>query len=223
MKTIYDMTDGELLALDDDAISRHIDIECAKQGIPLLPEYPAAPIKPTPTPDVAVHQIGNGYADALLFTDAAEAAEVARAINSARSRVTLQYAGGSFDYRIVAPTDESVTMRETMHYSPEHWNREREAVVAAAEAKKRYDSELEAYRKAQKERQAIAGEIHERISEAYERAQRRHFLETQYGRYLQLAENDGRVARKFLVDAYADAREVLSYLFVEEAPALAEA
>lgn len=45
-KGIYDYGDDEIASMTDAQINTFIDIECALQGFPLLPEYPVEPEKP---------------------------------------------------------------------------------------------------------------------------------------------------------------------------------
>lgn len=204
MKTIHEMTHQEIIALTDEQVERYIDLECAKAGVPLLPPEPTAPDPFVKNKDVEVWAVGGFH-----FTDRIDAENVVAAINVARSRVELSYETGSYADRLVEPAEQPVSTNAERHYSRAQWQREKDVATKARRAQEQHERDMKDYRELVQRRKEIAREIRETVDEAYTREYRRQFLRGEFDRYLRLAENDKRVALRFLSNTYDDARDVL--------------
>ena len=87
MLRFTEMTDAELLALTETELEELIDLECAYEGIPLLPPKPEEPIKPANLrPDTSVFHF-----DDIYITDPEEARRAEELLRSFTSIVKLEW------------------------------------------------------------------------------------------------------------------------------------
>lgn len=204
MKTFDELTDAEVLALTDAEIERYIDLECARAGVPLLPPEPGPkPEEPAAEKDVTLYEVGGD-----LFRDQETALRVAGVINEA-GRVRLDYIPGPGFTRIVGGADEPVSVQAVAHYSAARWDEVKAAVHAYEEAKGRWDAENSEYNKALSARRKSVEWVWDRIHEVREGERRRERYLSLLRRYIDLADGDEVLARKFLLDSEPEAAKYL--------------
>lgn len=197
-----ELTEPELLALDAESIARWIDLECAYEGVQLLPPAPVAPVEPKMTPDVNVYEVAG-----LSFTDNNDALSAADFIN-ARTRVTLQYVNGPRYDRIAKPAD-AVSVSTAQAFSPAAWDKVKDAANAYTLLKTKYDEANKEHSATAKAREHISLRINAALDEARTAESRRERMRTNYRRYLELAGGNRTTAIRFLKAAYGNASELL--------------
>lgn len=207
MKTFDELTHEEILALDDKGIQRYCDLECAKEGAPLLPPEPGEkPEKPAHEPDVEVYGAGGEY-----FRSQEAAIAVAEAINQGKP-ITWGYAPGG-DYRqrkINGTKDEAEAVSGERFFSPAKWDEVKGEMLAYNEAKTRWEEEKKEYDDAVKARSRVTEWIWDKISEARETERQREKFSSLLTRYVDLAEGNEATAMKFLLQAHPEAEEFLA-------------
>jgi hypothetical protein len=199
MKNFFDLTDEEILNLTKDEIQNYIDLECAKNGIKLTPQ-PKKPEKNIPAPDVNVYTIGGfktlNYDKALAVFN----------LVSDMDLVDVDY-GRDFNYKFVTEP-KSYTKPEITtdkYYSEESYKQIEDDIKKYEDAVKQYEMLMEDFEANQERRNEVADSILEVVYAAREKEFERQFLENQFNRYLELAENDRGTALRFLFDAHPEA------------------
>jgi hypothetical protein len=209
MKPFADLTDAEL-ASPDLELSRYVDLQCADEGIPLVPER--APMPPT-NEDIQEDQ--TAYTILVNFPsreDADLVAEFARKF----PRVKGEYAHGIPGYKeqwIPLQTGEAIDITTSKKFSRDRLAKMGAAIVANEGAKKQYDEDKRAYDRIVESRRTIV----ERFAIAVRAAQAREYARTTarrtFARYLELAEGNRRTACRFMVNAQPDAAQLLPEMF----------
>lgn len=197
-KPFADLSHEELIALSDNAIERYIDIACAEAGVRLLPDR-----APTPPPagesisgDLSLHEVAG-----LLFADRVTADIVARAINSAPTRYHEETDYTSRQYRKHAsPADTPVEVKAYTAFS-------REKHEASKLAAMKHEAATAAYQ-----------EIWDKVNAARALELRRGQIRRQYEHYMELADCNVTVARRFLTKAYPDAEQLYPDAFRDDLP-----
>jgi len=217
MNRLHDHDGAELLALTEEQIETLIDLECAVQGVPLLPEVtPTPPAAVEAEPDQLVHSVAGYY-----FRDKETADAVAEFIGK-QPRLEDYYLNGRWSGpKGVRPDPEpSLTVSVTKFWTEAHYDKHRNALEEYKGAKEAYDLARKAYERVVEERSAVAAEVHSAIREARHARDTRAQIGSEFQRYLRLAEGDHDVALKFFLDATDYDRElvddVLGFNAVEE-------
>lgn len=207
-----ELTEPELLTLSDDseAVQRWIDLECAYEGVPLLPPKPEAPIEPKMTPDQTVYEVHG-----IFFSKNEHAIRVANEINDSQ-RVELQYVSGPRYDRLVKPAPDRVAVTPINAFSPATWETVKDAANAYTTLKTKYDSAWLDYSTAERERKAIVERIKGAIEEAWGKERRREMMRRNLARYMELAGGVRKTAIRFLKAAYPNAAEILPEIDVPE-------
>jgi hypothetical protein len=206
MRAFEDLSHEEILGLGEGEIERYCNLACAQEGAPLLPPEPGEkPEKPTHEPDVEVYEAGGEY---LRSQEAALA--VADAINKG-GPLSWDYApGGDYNQRrIKGAKDDARTVKGARFYSVAKWEEIKGEMLAYSEAKKRWEEEKKEYDEAVEARSRVTEWIWEKIAEVREAERQRERFAALLTRYLDLADGDEAVARKFLLDAHPEAEEFL--------------
>lgn len=207
--SIHDLTDQQILDLNDEQTELLIQRRMAEEGIPVLPMPIEPEYLPVDGPDVAIHEIAG-----VSFRDRNAAEAVLHAINEQAShRVKLGY-GPDYRVRFIEADDSQDSVTTRMHYSQETYAREQDAIAENEKRRNRYNTAMAEYRKTQESARHIRDEINERISEVVERRQRMEMLAERFAEYKVLAQGDEAMAMDFLARAYevsaAEAAELRS-------------
>jgi len=207
MRNFDDLSDAEILALNDSQVSQYIDLACAEAGVPLLPPRPNEPDAVPVTPDMTIYGVGDIY-----FYNQADALSAVALLGSLR-RCSLQYVSGPRYERVVRPETSDLSVQPAKHFSPENWDRVKNDANRYAEQKKTYDADLGEYNKAGAARSKIAESICGRREQVCADERRREMLRASFERYLALADGNREIAARFLKAAHGDADTMLPELF----------
>jgi hypothetical protein len=105
--------------------------------------------------------------------------------------------------------DSAETVKGARYYSVAKWEEIKGEMLAYSEAKSRWDEEKKEYDEAVKARSRVTEWVWEKIAEVREAERQRERFAALLARYLDLADGDETVARKFLLDAHPEAEEFL--------------
>lgn len=212
MKPFDELTEAELLALNETDVQRYIDYACAEEGVPLLPD--AAPVAPNAeaiADDLTAYEIQSG----LLFTRREDAEKVCELLQ-AMQRGSTRYISGPSYRQAFEPDNFPVSITPRRLLSHEKAANLRAVIEKVEREKKAYETARTEYDNTAKARNNVAGGIYERIEEVKTRQARRETLMREYMRYLDLASGIKSIALRFLKSARPDAEELLPDLFAPE-------
>lgn len=215
MKDFNELTEDEILALTQDDIERYIDLAAAENGVALLPPAPVAPTPIDATFDVLAYEVGT-----FTFTNKGDALDVRDVVNKTKSRVRVTYAGGEYSYsgpKKVMADVESEEVTECRYLSENNAAQRAGAIADAEAAKTGYVKARADYDKIVLWRQRSREPIMRAVRDAQHTRDRRTFLLAEYDRYLTLADQNRRVAARFLQAAHSDANALLPQVFVFDA------
>jgi len=209
MKRFTEYTYDELVKLTQSEIETLVDLECAHEGIPLLPpEVPVKPYKPKDVePDVTYYQFSH-YPAFVTREDAWAASELLKQFDMPNTEWCYGR-GKSYDlYKGVKKRPETdISAKEA--YTESHY-------AQVAEAKSRYEMDEAAYNEAnteykdiEKKRAAVSQDVFKHIAEA-----KAHFAKIkrycdEFRRYLKLAEGSRQIAWNFMKSAHPDEEEFI--------------
>lgn len=217
IKRIDEYASDELLVLDNQQIASVIDLECAFEGVPLLPPCPSEPEEPKFEPDATIYEVA-GYK--------VKTPEEASLIMETLTKCQLWDTNSKGSYpnyiNVLSPlSDYNKPKIETKQvYTPETYDVIRTDHEAYSAAKTRYDEAKKLYDNAYKEREDIAKDVWARVNEAHDEAGHVQFLKNEFNRYLELAQNNKQIAMNFLKKAH-EVPEVLEKELCPEVDAVA--
>lgn len=224
MKAFDELTDAEVLALNEEQVQFYIDRECAEAGIPLVPpDAPTPPEKQAPAPDVTAYKVTD---TGILLTDMQEAERLRDLLNSLKTRGKDGYSWPSYrSYFKPHDTTELAAIEPVRIHSEARAAQVKHELDAHAAASEEYKKASAEYDKNINRREEVAKSIYARRREVSRADRRRQELLREFDRYLPLADGNRTVAARFLGRAHGDASELLPDLFVgldvEPAPELA--
>ena len=199
MNDFQNLTDEQVFQLTAEQINFYVDLECAKEGVLLLPDtQPVEPQLTKPQPDTLVYEVGNFY-----VTKAEEAATLLEALQKVKL-VRLDYESSTgYDSKYIKRLDTEVEAKPIKCYSPEVFADIRKSLAEYTLAKNTYTREYNEYREIVKKREAAAQWIWDRVEEIREKYVSQERMAKEYQRYLVLANNDKTIALNFLKNAYS--------------------
>jgi ElaB/YqjD/DUF883 family membrane-anchored ribosome-binding protein len=207
MKNFDDLTNEELTNLSSDEVNYYIDVECAEQGIKLLPPGgpPTKPDKGTTADDLELWQVADNY-----FRDREDAERVSAAIAASKSRVTLDYISGPSYRKKAVPATDSVSSINMIRVLSQERAAELSALIDEQErVLGEYNKRSTEYEKIVRERRNVVNSIRERIEKAAQKVRRKEELSRIAARYVELANGDKFMAARFLRRAEPDVDEYL--------------
>jgi hypothetical protein len=199
MNDFQNLTDEQVFQLTAEQINFYVDLECAKEGVLLLPDkQPVEPQLDKPQPDTLVYEVGNFY-----VTSAEEAATLLEALQKVKL-VRLDYESSTgYDSKYIKRLDTEVEAKPIKCYSPEVFADIRKSLAEYTLAKNTYTREYNEYREIVKKREAAAQWIWDRVEEIREKHVSQERMNKEFQRYLVLANGDKEIARNFLKNAYS--------------------
>lgn len=208
MDDFQNLTDEQVFQLTAEQINFYVDLECAKEGVLLLPD--AQPVEPQltkPQPDALVYEVGNFY-----VTSAEEAATLLEALQKVKL-VRLDYDGSTgYDSKYIKRLDTEVEAKPIKCYSPEVFASIRKSLTEYTLAKNNYNREYTEYNRIASQRNKTAERIWNRVEEIREQHVSQERMAKEYQRYLVLANNDKTIAFNFLKNAYSLSDAELAFL-----------
>jgi hypothetical protein len=201
---IHEMTDQEILALDDTKIERIIKLKLAEEGLPMVakPDEPKYfEIQPFDTVLFEVNGVD------CLFTDEQTAIAVRDLLQNAFSKLrkTDGWHEDKRESQYYPSYDKSKTTLQVEKvdcYSRERYAQMQGMIDQNEASKDAYEKQLKEYEKARDNAEDFVSEIWNKVRAVREKYAT---FETMYGRYLEylaLADNQEERAWKFLKKAY---------------------
>lgn len=205
-KPFENLTDNEILALTEEDIAHYVDLACAEAGVPLLPPDPgpSPDLPPAPAPDLVMWQVSSE-----TFEDREHAQAFADAGNKGqRLRLDLDYN----TYCRMASGELATTLEVSRIevYGTRTWDAAKLAVVARNNAKQAHAEARANFARAAVERRDVAATVTGRVAQAQADQRNRDWCGAELRRYVELANGDEAVARRFLLRARPDVEKYLS-------------
>lgn len=212
MKKIQDMTTEEIFELNSDDIDNQIDLQCAINGVPLLPPHPGSkPEKPVITKK-DYYTVDEKY----YFETRNEAMNLLTLLTKGDTMLVDE--GWGEDKRMITIDSDSYSWPKISTKSM----MTQDVYEASKPIIKKYQKELQqweeinnAYKEAKKGRDEIAEEVYEQRTVAIDKVNRFIELEGKFERYIKLAGGDKVVAMGFLIDAENIDSEIVDRLMPE--------
>jgi len=207
MKRFTELSAEELAALSDDEIQTYIDVEVAYAQIVPVPEPRQVTLDDLGlVPTVSAYSVGG-----LLFKNQADAEMVAKLPMLAED---YDYSGAGYDFRWLKPAGHQVTLCN--YYTEEEIRGRGNTLKEQQKRKENYKTELKKYQEYRKNVQYCANEVWEAVAKA-----RRYKAEIDTARetlekYLQLANQDEKVAADFFRNTYFNHPDILEIVLGEK-------
>ena len=197
MKRMLDYTTAELMALSGEDQVTLVDLECAFEGVPLLPLHPGNPPEaPDVKPDKKVFRV-----NAELLYDNEEVAKLVTDFLASKTAVRSKYLKGYGGPMCVEVVEDPPSITTDAFWSHEHYDRHKAQVESHNVAKAEHDRHQSAYDDIEGQRNRVESSLHSRICDALEEHRSHEQIKADYERYLGLAGGDRHVAFRFFMDA----------------------
>jgi len=197
MKRINEYTQLELANLSDQDTQNIIDIECAFEGVRLLPPHPTELVSKVFVPDTTVYKVGE-----LNFENQDDALKVIEVLKTTKLiSYTYDYNVG-YDYNYIENKVIDVPNISTKKvFSKEKYLEMKADMLVVKKEKDNYNSQKSLYDEIVKERKSVVDSVYEAINDAVDKETEKKRIIDQYNRYLALADNNATTAKTFLADA----------------------
>jgi len=205
-----DLAVEEKLELTDGGVEKFIDLECAFEGVKLIP-CPEVPVEPKMEKGETYYQVG--YISDLQFKNMSDAEKVLELLKTCQMVGTC-YLGDynyvsrvkNFDKQINVHSAYSKADIEANRKAIEVYKREKGSY---AELKKEYDKELEL-------KTLIEDKIWDEINHLRGIKQMQDDIAVTYQKYYVMAKEDPAIAMQFLGNAYSDKLDKIKETIGEE-------
>lgn len=198
MNRIHDLSQQQLLDLTDEDINRYVDLECAVEGVALLPDLPDAPAAPEAQPDLPVYRVSG-----FMFMDRDKAEEVAEYLNR-QPRMTTTYIKGPHDWRgpeTVEPETSPIEVSTSRYWSRSYYQQHAAALDGYRTAKEAWDKKKSEHDCIVEGRKAHEDAVHEIVGRAWDKHHMERNIHATFERYKKLADGDHNTALRFLLDS----------------------
>jgi len=199
MNEFSDLTDEQVFKLTPEQVEFYVNLECAKEGILLLPdERPIEPRLEKPPFDAVAFQVGD-----FCVANQSEAAKILEVLKSVKI-IRLEYESATgYDSKVIKRLDTfTPEIKQISCYSQEMFAEIKKQLAEYNMAKNSYDRASREYNDIVTKRENAAKWIWERVEDVRERHNSQEKLLKEYNRYLVLANNDPGIALNFLQSAY---------------------
>ncbi|MBU3193494.1 L-rhamnose mutarotase [Clostridium algidicarnis] len=195
MKRYNDLSQVELTKLSTEEIQRFIDLECALNGIPLLPSEPVKPEIKKIDADMEGYEVAGFY-----FKDKSQALDLLDKVTSL-DIYSKSYGSETLE-RIESSSYGFPKIEIQKYFSNEYYLLTKSEKERYENLKKNYKKEKQSYDEAYEEYKKCHDEVWNAVYEAVEETNARDRFKGQFERYLELSSNDKVVAMNFLKNAY---------------------
>jgi len=197
MKRLNEYTQVELANLSDQDTQNIIDIECAFEGVRLLPPRPTEYVSKVFEPDAAVYEVGG-----FRFENQDDALKITEMLKTMKLiSYTYDYNVG-YDYNYIKDEVVDVPNISTKKvFSKEKYLEMKADMLNVKKEKDNYSSQMSLYNEIVKERKSVVDSVYEAINDAVDKETEKKRIIDQYNRYLTLADNNTTTAKTFLADA----------------------
>lgn len=197
MKRLDEYTQKELANLSDEEIQNIIDIECAFEGVRLLPPKPEEYVAKVFEPDSIVYNVGQ-----FQFKNQEDALKVIDVLKSVTLvNTTYDYSVGYNYYYIDDKLIDAPNLETKKVFSKQTYNDMKAEMTKVNKEKDSHKDQKNLYDEIVKERKSVVDNVYETINEAVDKENEKQRIINQYNRYLVLADNNTTTAKKFLADA----------------------
>jgi len=204
-----DLAIGEKLELTDEEVNKFIELECAFEGVKLIP-CPEVPVEPKMEKKETYYQID--YISDLQFRNMEDAVKVLELLKTCEM-VGISYLGNynyikgkNFDRQINTYTAYSKEDVEANKEELEGYKRKKSSYD---ELKKEYDKELEL-------KTLIEDKIWDEVNHLRSIKQMQDDIIVTYQKYYVMAKEDSVIAMQFLRNAYSDKLDKIKETIGEE-------
>src|SRR5574344_1420625 len=207
MKDWKTLTEEELDALTSKQIDMYVKLMCAEKGIPFVCKPNKVHIEPI-NPDKTVYQLN--AINSIVFGDLNEAEKVAEVLRSCKSLGHTDYKDNYNEKYFVTGTHKDYTGRPLTFevsnfdvYSPETYERVQKTLAETNAATEKMLQMQEEYEKNSAARDEATEDFFKALEKAGEAMEhRRSMCYKFYNDYMQIAENNTKIAMGFLKKAY---------------------
>jgi hypothetical protein len=210
MKRIDELSKAEVLALTDEEITALIELECAVNGVPLLPAYPIKPNVPKYEPDLQIFKI-----ESVVLTSL----DAATTIMEAYNKVALYKMG--YDDKYPKPMSEDdynyPKIKKEKVMSAELYNKIKTEKEASDALMKAYESQKREYDNVLNLQKQHTEHVRNIVDNVWEEKYTKDRYKTEFDRYMKLADNNCSIAWNFLKNAHSDVEDIEG-LFEELVP-----
>jgi hypothetical protein len=207
MKRFEQFTDEELINLPVDDISNLIELECAYEGIPMLPQIPVEIVKPDVQKEHTIYTVAG-----VSVQTQAEAIKLLDVISNLNLvKIDYNWSVGSDNkyYMPITSDDYNYPKIEVSKVlSKEDYSRLEESLRDYATTQKQYETDMARYNEIKKQRDSITDSVYERINTILRHKQEVEDYIEKFNHYLELADGNRTIALKFLSNSYP---EVINY------------
>lgn len=207
MKDWKMLTEEELDALTSEQVDMYVKLIYAEEGIPLVCKPEKVHIEPI-NPDKTVYQLN--AINSIVFCDLNEAEKVAEVLKSCKSLGHTDYKSNYNEKYFVPGTPKDYTGRPLTFevsnfdvYSPETYERVQKTLAENNAATEKMLQMQEEYEKNSAARDEATEDFFKALEKAREAMEhRRSMCYKFYNDYMQIAENNTKIAMGFLKKAY---------------------
>jgi hypothetical protein len=194
MNDFRHMTEEQLLALDYDQKQLIIDLECAQQGLPLLPDAPG------PKPEVtAIKEDSCVYDVAGVAVLVMEEAHEILAFLAKFPLVQRQYSGPSYYINPLESDNYNYPkVAKIPTFTKTFLEQSKDLIKRNTQILAEWEKQEKEYKNAIADRKSIISELEDLIESARDSYYKREQLRSKFQRYLSLAKGDREVAVNFL-------------------------
>lgn len=196
MKRVYDLTEEEILSLTEEQISHYVDVECALEGIKLIPQHPGPePVNEVPEKDHVAYEVVG-----LKFLNSEDANKVLQLISPMKIYESTYHRNYDLRYlKRIEPDDYNFPKVQMKKYYKEETATSISGLYEVYKKKKEtWDKLKKEYDEATNGVEGIRKEIRNHIYDVTAHARQRSDLMNEFNRYLSLSEDNPRIALNFL-------------------------
>jgi hypothetical protein len=201
MKTFEELTHDEIVALDDIGVERFVEIAIAAEGImPIDPPVPPSLEAEGIVRSVIGYQVGGS----LVFANESDALQCA-AMSLLEEK--YDYAIG-YEHKYLAPIARP-EVKKVVHFRQEDLSRIKDVLQRNKLKTEEFSRINSVYEKFLSKTSKIRNEIWETVNEHRRKERHLNSARATWRKYLDLADGDATVARRFFEKTYADDQEVI--------------
>jgi len=197
MKRYTDLDQAELIKLSDDEIETYISLECALEGVPLVPHPGDAPERPKLSPSTFYQIEGCD----LVFRTREDAEDAA----GKAAEIERHYYGGYNDGGVVLSLKTKTLIVSSVQLLSES-DRESldEDLAVWGDKHKAWEKDYKEWSNYQTKRKSIKNDVNAAVSDAKRQDLQRKQIGENWKTYLSLAGGDETLAKTFFVKAYGE-------------------
>lgn len=204
------LTEHEKTELTDEQVQFYIDLECATQGIQLLPDEPIAPNKPKIPFDLNYVTVGDISITSKAGKDI---------FDLIRNSTVYKKDYGSDEVKEIDSKDYNYPkLTEEQGISSKTYQKHKEELQEYNRLLNIYNTKYLEYTTIYEQRKTAQDFIYNELQNARDFINTKVYLNNRWERYLELADGDSDIAKKFMLHAYPDT-DLIKYLSLVFKPA----